>query len=371
MSKILTHLPADHQACFFLCGAFLQCLPSNVRAHLDGVRLEFQPASPCTMSLLPQTSVLFFLFELHLPPVLAHSIFLHLVPATAVLSLLLWPHAVLTHLPPVGITRAGGSIFPTCQFHEFFSGLSSHQFLVDSEASLSVFPAPASSSASRVKLLTADGSSVLCSGSRIIPLLFGSCSFNWMFQLAPLSVLILRADFLRHLNLLLEGFQWLLSGFSCHFIILLPANVLLSMCSPLLHSEECLQPAPSVSWRPLLWWFHRLSTTIFSLTLAHQFLPKPTTWTLTSWLSPKLKKAGFIHRSTTLWASPLHKVKKKDGGWRPCGDYQGLNTFTVPDLFPLPNIADFTLRINGSTVFSKTGPSERLLSGACFSGGHP
>ena len=34
MSKMLVLFPADHQACFFLCGAFLQCLPSDVKAHL-------------------------------------------------------------------------------------------------------------------------------------------------------------------------------------------------------------------------------------------------------------------------------------------------------------------------------------------------
>ena len=34
MSKMLTLFSADHQACFFLCGAFLQRLPSDVRAHL-------------------------------------------------------------------------------------------------------------------------------------------------------------------------------------------------------------------------------------------------------------------------------------------------------------------------------------------------
>ena len=76
-------------------------------------------------------------------------------------------------------------------------------FLVNSEASVSVFPAPASSSTSGVKLLTADGSSVSCSGSRIIPLRFGSYSFNWLFQLAPDSVPILGADFLHHHHLLL------------------------------------------------------------------------------------------------------------------------------------------------------------------------
>ena len=34
MSKMLALLPADHQACFFLCGALLKHLPSDVRAHL-------------------------------------------------------------------------------------------------------------------------------------------------------------------------------------------------------------------------------------------------------------------------------------------------------------------------------------------------
>ena len=34
MSKILAVLPADHQACFFLLGAFLKRLPSDVRATL-------------------------------------------------------------------------------------------------------------------------------------------------------------------------------------------------------------------------------------------------------------------------------------------------------------------------------------------------
>ena len=34
MSKMLALLPADHQACFFLHGAFLKCLPSDFRAPL-------------------------------------------------------------------------------------------------------------------------------------------------------------------------------------------------------------------------------------------------------------------------------------------------------------------------------------------------
>ena len=66
-----------------------------------------------------------------------------------------------------------------------------------------------------------------------------------------------------------------------------------------------------------------------------------------------MEKAGIIRRSNSPWSSPLHMVKKKDGGWRPCGDYRQLNTVTVPDRYPLPNIADLTSRVTGLTVFSK------------------
>ena len=55
-----------------------------------------------------------------------------------------------------------------------------------------------------------------------------------------------------------------------------------------------------------------------------------------------MEKAGIVRRSCSPWSSPLHMVRKKDGGWRPCGDYQRLKIVTIPDRNPLPNIADFT-----------------------------
>ena len=66
-----------------------------------------------------------------------------------------------------------------------------------------------------------------------------------------------------------------------------------------------------------------------------------------------MEEAGIIRRSTSPWSSPLHMVKKKDGTWRPCGDYGRLNNVTVPDQYPLPNIADFSARVSGSKFFSK------------------
>ena len=82
--------------------------------------------------------------------------------------------------------------------------LSSRKFLVDSEASVSVIPAPAASSNSGIRLVTADGSAMNCSGSRIISLQFGSKGYHWAFKLAQVSVPILETDFLCHNHLLVE-----------------------------------------------------------------------------------------------------------------------------------------------------------------------
>ena len=46
--------------------------------------------------------------------------------------------------------------------------LSDREFLVDSGASVSVFPGPKSNSSDGVRLLTADGSPMICSGTKII-----------------------------------------------------------------------------------------------------------------------------------------------------------------------------------------------------------
>lgn len=46
-------------------------------------------------------------------------------------------------------------------------------------------------------------------------------------------------------------------------------------------------------------------------------------------------------------------VKKKDGSWRPCGDYRRLNLHTVEDKYPLLNMADLAARLEGCTVFTK------------------
>ena len=105
---------------------------------------------------------------------------------------------------PAGSTRSS-----LIYLHDEFTG---RRGLLDTRASVSVFPAPTSSAFSGISLLTADGSSVSCSGSRIIPLHFGSWNCSWMFQLAPVSVPILVADFLQHHDLIVSAKQNMFSS---------------------------------------------------------------------------------------------------------------------------------------------------------------
>jgi Reverse transcriptase (RNA-dependent DNA polymerase) len=63
--------------------------------------------------------------------------------------------------------------------------------------------------------------------------------------------------------------------------------------------------------------------------------------------------AGVIHCSSSRWALQLHMVKKKDGSWRPCGNFRQLNIINAEDRYPLPNMADLSARLEGCTIFSK------------------
>lgn len=62
---------------------------------------------------------------------------------------------------------------------------------------------------------------------------------------------------------------------------------------------------------------------------------------------------GIIRPSSSPWSLPLHMVSKKNGDWRPCGDYCALNCVATPDHYPIPQIQDFTATLHVSTIFSK------------------
>lgn len=61
---------------------------------------------------------------------------------------------------------------------------------------------------------------------------------------------------------------------------------------------------------------------------------------------------GLCRPSKSSWLSPLHLVAKKNGDWRPCGDYRKLNDITEPDRYPIPFLQDCVQFLHGATIFS-------------------
>lgn len=67
----------------------------------------------------------------------------------------------------------------------------------------------------------------------------------------------------------------------------------------------------------------------------------------------ELLRLGICRPSNSNYASPLHMVKKGNGGWRPCGDYRRLNAKTIPDQYPTPFLRDFQNNLHKKKFFSR------------------
>nr|GFC06652.1 putative reverse transcriptase domain-containing protein [Tanacetum cinerariifolium] len=67
----------------------------------------------------------------------------------------------------------------------------------------------------------------------------------------------------------------------------------------------------------------------------------------------ELSEKGFIRPSSSPWGAPVLFVKKKDGSFRICIDYQELNKLTIKNKYPLPRIDDLFDHLQGSSVYSK------------------
>ncbi|GKB63613.1 putative reverse transcriptase domain-containing protein [Tanacetum coccineum] len=64
----------------------------------------------------------------------------------------------------------------------------------------------------------------------------------------------------------------------------------------------------------------------------------------------ELSDKGFIRPSSSPWGAPILFVKKKDGSFRMCIDYQELNKLTVKNRYPLPRIDDLFDQLQGSSI---------------------
>ncbi|KAL0847723.1 hypothetical protein Bca101_020969 [Brassica carinata] len=62
---------------------------------------------------------------------------------------------------------------------------------------------------------------------------------------------------------------------------------------------------------------------------------------------------GIIQASNSPYASPVVLVKKKDGTWRLCVDFRGLNKQTIKDKYPIPLLEDLLDELGGAKYFTK------------------
>lgn len=239
------------------------------------------------------------------------------------------------------------------------------QYLVDCGASVSMLPGPTSSSSSAPPLKTANGGRIATGAEQRVRLqLLTSSSvsqfFTWDFLYGNVEGPILGNDFLKANHLSVDPasacMRHLPSGVSFpgknSFVLggaaaaVLPADIsqLLQQFPSVVQSGSQLPP-------PIHDVQHHLETTGPPVTARFRRLDS-SKLAAAKKIFADWEKCGIVRRSSSAWASPLHMVAKKDGSWRPCGDFRRLNNVTSADKYPVPNMGDFTGQIEGCSIFS-------------------
>lgn len=237
------------------------------------------------------------------------------------------------------------------------------KFLIDTGSDLSIVPKTAKDycKATSFKLYAANDTPISSFGQKNLTVSLGlRKNFNWHFMIAQTDHAIIGADFIHHFNLIID---------LRHNRILDPSTNLSTLGTPNFFNNSLSTIATQCKYYDLIKQFPTI--THFSNNpnnIKHntchiiQTQGQPVS-SKTRRLSPdKLQTAkqefqflleyGICRPSNSPWASPLNLVQKKSGDWRPVGDYRRLNSVTLEDRYPVPNLQDFSATLEGKTVFS-------------------
>lgn len=243
--------------------------------------------------------------------------------------------------------------------------ITSHRFLIDSGADVSLIPAAVGDKIDEsVVLYAANNTRIETCGIKILTLDLGlRRKFQWPFIVAKISKGILGADFLKHYNILIDLHSSRLIDGTTKLTVRgnvedITGSDIISTLDKNHRYYELLKLYPELT-KPSL-----LPTNLKHEVKHHIETKGEPVYSRARPLDPKrmevvkaefeyMLEHGIIRPSSSQWASPLHVVTKPDGSLRPCGDYRRLNDQTVPDRYPLPRIDDFLAILPNTTFFSK------------------
>lgn len=258
-----------------------------------------------------------------------------------------------------------------------FDKSSNYHFLIDTGSDLSIIPPSIKDKTTNsnypINLYAANGSIIKTYGQKIITISLGlRRSFEWSFIIADVVKPIIGADFLTHFSLLVD----LKNRKLIDAITKLNATCSIETVSRNEVNITTVKSDKSIffddKYEMLVKEFHDLTlpanydlnsenlTGVFH----HIETKGPPVYAVVRRLSTdryksakkdfeNMVKIGICRPSKSPWASALHIVSKDNGSDRLCGDYKRLNSITIPDRYPVPNIQDFTINLHGCSVFSK------------------